>query len=98
MYITICEVAEKQLENINESDQEFRSILINLKLTNQLFYKVIPVIARLSNNFHRSYPLTNTINLMLKYVDKCNKVCLISYEKKIQIITFYYMFYTGKSD
>lgn len=80
IYITICEHTEKQLENINESDQEFRSILINLKLTNKLFYKIIPVITRLSNNCHQSYLLTNTIIQMLKYVDKCNKVCIYLYQ------------------
>lgn len=77
MYSIICELAEKQLENIYETGHEYRSILINLKLTNSLFYKIIPIINKLSTNWHQPYQLTNTIGQMLTYIDKCNKVCIL---------------------
>lgn len=77
MYSVICELTEKQLENIYVTDHEYRSILINLKLTNSLFYKIIPIINRLSTNWYQSYQLTNTIGQMLTYIDKCNKVCIL---------------------
>ncbi|VVC32778.1 Hypothetical protein CINCED_3A020988 [Cinara cedri] len=73
MYSVICELAEKQLENIYITDHEYRSILINLKLTNSVFYKIIPIINRLSTSWHQSSHLTNTIGQMLTYIDKCNK-------------------------
>lgn len=74
MYSTICQLAEKQLENINETDHEFQSTLINLKLINSLFYKIIPVITISFTNRHQSCALRFTINQMLTYVDKCNRV------------------------
>lgn len=77
MYSTICELAENQLENINETDHEYRSIVTNVKLTNSLFYKIIPVIVRSSSNWRQSYLLTNTICQLLKFVDKSNKVYLL---------------------
>jgi len=77
MYSTICVLAEKQLDNINESDYEYQSILVNFKLANSIFYKIIPVLTRLSNNCRQSYLLTTTISQMLTYVDKCNKVCIL---------------------
>jgi len=77
MYTTICELAENQLENINETDHEYRSIVTNVKLTNSLFYKIIPVIVRSSSNWRQSYLLTNTICQLLKFVDKSNKVYLL---------------------
>lgn len=73
MYSTICELAENQLENINETDHDYRSVVTNVKLTNSLFYKIIPVIIRSSSNWRQSYLLTNTICQMLKFVDKSNK-------------------------
>lgn len=76
MYSTICVLAEKQLDNINQSDQEYQSILINFKLANSIFYKIIPVLTRLSNNCRQLYNLTTTISQMLTYVDKCTKVCI----------------------
>jgi len=77
MYSSICELAENQLENINEADHEYRSIVTNIKLTNSLFYKIIPVITKSSTNLRQSYILTNTICQMLKFVDKSNKVCIV---------------------
>lgn len=74
MYSSICELAKNQLENIKEPNFEYQSILINLKLINSLFYKIIPIIVKSSNNLHKPYILTTTINQMLIYVDKCNKV------------------------
>lgn len=74
MYKTICELAEKQLENINESNHDYRSILINLKLINSLFYKIIPAMTKSLNNLHQPYSLATTISQMLNYVEKCNKV------------------------
>lgn len=78
MYTTICELAVNQLENINELDQEYRSVVTNIKLTNSLFYKIIPVITRCTNR-RQSYLLTNTICQMLKFVDKSNKVCIVDF-------------------
>lgn len=77
MYSNICELAENQLENINETDHEYRSIVTNIKLTNSLFYKIIPEITSSSTNWRQSYLLTNTISQMLKFVDKSNKVCIV---------------------
>lgn len=77
MYGTICELIEKQLENIDKIDHEYRSLLINLKLTNSLFYKIIPAFISSSVNWYQSYFLKNIINLMLIYVDKSNKVCIL---------------------
>lgn len=76
MYTSICELAEKHLETINEIDYDYRSSLINLKLINSLSYKIIPVITKSSTNWRQSYLLINTISQMLSYVDKCNKVCI----------------------
>jgi len=77
MYSSICELAENRLENINEADHEYRSMITNIKLTNSLFYKIIPVITKSSTNLRQSYILTNTICQMLKFVDKSNKVCIV---------------------
>lgn len=102
IYSTICVLAEKQLENINESDHEFRSTLINLKLTNSIFYKIIPVLTRLSNDCHHSYFLTTTISQMLTYVDKCNKVCILITNKFIFTVSnnkiVFLFVYLGKSN
>lgn len=84
MYSSICELAENQLENINETDHEYRSIVTNIKLINSLFYKIIPIINRSSTNLRQSYILTNTICQMLKFVDKSNKVCIV-------IVAHYYL-------
>ena len=83
MYNSICELAENQLKNINETDHEYRSIVTNIKLTNSLFYKIIPVITKSCTEWRQSYLLTNIICQMLKFVDKSNKVC-------ISIVAFYY--------
>jgi len=77
MYIAICQLAEKQLENINETDHTFRSTLINLKLINSLFYKIIPLITISFTNWRKSCILRYTISQMLTYVDKCNRVCIL---------------------
>lgn len=73
MFSTICVLVEKQLKNINKIDHEYRS-LINFKLINSLFYKILPVFTSSSNNWHQPYHMTYIINQMLTYVDKCNKV------------------------
>lgn len=75
MYSTICELVEKQLENINEINYEYQPTLINLKLISSLFYKIVPVITKTSTNWRQSHVMTNILNQMLTYVDKCNKVC-----------------------
>lgn len=75
MYYTICKLSEKQLDNLSESDREYRSILINLKLTNSLFYKIMPIVTKKTTNWLHSYLLTNIISRMLSFVDSCNKVC-----------------------
>lgn len=94
---TICEFAEKQLENINHKDLEYKSIFINIKLTNSLFYKIIPVIIKSSTNWHQSYLLTNTITQMLIYVDRCNKVCIYILINTFNVWTIEIVFvYLGK--
>lgn len=76
MYNTICDLVEKQWININETEQDYQSVYVNFKLTNSIFYKTTHVITKSSTKWRSSYFLTNTINQMLTYVDKCNKVCI----------------------
>lgn len=77
MYCTICELSKKQFDNISQINHDYRSVLINLKLINSLFYKIIPIITKPSTDWRQSYILSNTISQMLSYVDKCNRVCIL---------------------
>lgn len=77
MYCTVCELSKKQFDNISQITHDYRSVLINLKLINSLFYKIVSIITKPSTNWRQSYILSNTISQMFSYVDKCNRVCIL---------------------
>ncbi|XP_050440480.1 uncharacterized protein LOC126845696 [Adelges cooleyi] len=81
IYKGVCQLAEQQLTCIDDlSQNDHRTLLVNLKVANALFYKIIPVVTKVSN-WHKTYLLTNAINQMLVLVEKHNR------ENKINSVT-----------